>query len=178
MQIIYDAELTHIQIDGEKVKDLLLQHGVPEVLINPLRIYVQHAPSEKQRKSIQAQGDGSNGTGGLHHGNDIYLFTNNRPSPMGPSLNRTLLHELRHHIKCDYQPGESKLPYAQRPSEIDAFAFADQYARQHTLLTIPGESPFTPLEDKLLSVLAAELVIIGLLGVCAVSRWLLKKALA
>jgi hypothetical protein len=174
MQVICDEAFTHIRIDTAKVRELLLQQGLTDKQIDPLRIYVQHAPSEKQQKSIRAQCDGD-GTWGLHSGNDIYLFTNNRPRPMGPSLNKTLLHELRHHIKNDYQPGESKLPYAQRPSEIDADAFANEQAAQHTLLTIPGETP--SLEEQLTTALAVEVIVIGVVGLLGVCK-LLQKVFA
>jgi hypothetical protein len=179
MQVICDEAFAHIKIDTAKVRALLVQHGLTDNQIDPLRIHVQHAPSEKQLKSIRAQGDGSNGTWGLHSGNDIYVFTNKRSSPMGPSLNRTLLHELRHHIKGDYQPGEIKLPHAERPSEIDAYAFADQYAPQQMLLTIPGETP--TMEEQLTAIVAIEAIVIGvvvLLGTVSVTSKVLKRVFA
>ncbi len=42
-------------------------------------------------------------------------------------------------MKKGYQPGESKLPYRERPSEVDARAFAEQYGKLYQFVSLePG----------------------------------------
>ncbi len=173
MQLLYADEcLTRVQIDTATVKQFLLAQGMDEKKIDRLRIHIQHEPSARQRSIIVAQGDGDKAWGLLSGLRDVYVFINDRPAPMAPSLNRTLHHELRHFMKNGYLQGEIKLPYAQRPSEVDAYAFAAEQAPVVALVSIPGESPFSRGEDALIQILAGELVVCGLLLLRMLVRWL------
>jgi hypothetical protein len=176
MQVIYANErLKHIQIDAARTKQFLLAQGMDEKKIDLLRMHVQYAPSQQRQRNMMAQGDG-NDAWGLYCGpRDIYLFTNRRPRPMASSLNETAFHELRHHIKNGYRPGEIKLPHKDRPSEIDAYAFAAEHAPSHALVSVTGEWPLS-MEETMLQILAVELVVCGLLGACVLLRWLNKQA--
>jgi hypothetical protein len=178
MQVIYADESTkRIQIDCERLKQFLLEQGLTEKKINHLRIHLQQAPSAQQRSNIAAQGDRDD-VWGLYSGpHDVYLFTHDRPRPMAASLNRTLHHELRHFMKNGYRKGEIKLPYAERPSEVDAYTFASKQAPACTLLSIPGESPLSSAEDTLIQILAIEVLLCGTFGAVVILRWLNKLVL-
>jgi len=167
MQIMYEQDaLKRIEVDTAKVEQFLREQGVTQKKINRLRIHVHHAPSAQQRSDLIAQGDGENAWGLYSGPRDVYLFTNKRPQPMALSLNRTLFHELRHFMRNGYRRGETKLPHAHRPSEIDAYTFAAEHAPLQTLVSILGE--LSSGEDTL--ILAIDVLVCGVFGVTVFLR--------
>jgi hypothetical protein len=88
----------------------------------------------------------------------LYAFMRN-------DINNTLAHELRHYSKHGYTPGEEKLPWHRRPSEIDACKFAKQHAYLQCI-TIPGSRFFYP--SLLLLLISIEMT--GLLSFQAIRK--------
>lgn len=164
MQVIYETGLENIQVNTKSIARILQDNGVQSTAIDTLRIHVQTKASEQQQRSHEQHDAIPGKILGLHAKNEIYLFTHHHP--VSSVLNYTLLHELHHEIKNDYQPGEWDIPYIQRPSEIAANKFAKEQATRYRLITIPGQVDPLSLEevtDKLLTVLAIELVVVGCL---------------
>ncbi len=130
MKIYYhDKELRHIRVDREKLKTFLREQGMSPEDLNRLCIRFQclyhKADAEFPAERLY----------GLFNNNaSAYVFTHKDATPA--RLNTTLLHEIRHFMKKGYQPGESKLPYRERPSEIDARAFAEQYGKLYQFVSV------------------------------------------
>jgi hypothetical protein len=171
MHISYESGLEHIKVNTMAVARILQSNGMPSTAIDTLCIHIQTQASEQQQK-IHEQHDAIPGKIlGLHTKNVIYLFTHHHP--VSSVLNYILLHELHHEIKNGYQPGEWDMPYTQRPSEKAANQFAKEQAVRSRLITIPGQVDPLSLEevtDKLLHVLALELVVVGCLVLNKLAR--------
>jgi signal peptidase I len=171
MEVIYaNDNLKRIRVDTAMMEQFLLAQGMDEKKIKKIRIYVQEAASEAQKNNLIAQNDNVNPWGLYSKPGDIYLFTHDRLYPMAPSLNRTLIHELRHHEKNGYRKGETLLPHAERPSEIDAKAYAEQYAPTNRLVSVVGESERKwiavlqhPVVMNLIAIAVLEYAVLGLL---------------
>ena len=85
----------------------------------------------------------------------IYLLLSNVASMAG--LNHTLLHETRHFQKHVYEGycvarWERRLPWKERPSEVDAEAFAEEYADR---VFLSGMISRSPLDDTWMGALRA-----------------------
>jgi hypothetical protein len=137
MKIYYqDEELRHIQVDREKLKTFLHEQGMSPEDINRLCIRFQRL-YHKDDTEFPAER-----LYGLYNNSaSAYVFTHKEAT--AARLNNTLLHEIRHFMKKGYQPGESKLPYRERPSEVDAREFAERYGKQYQFITVVS-SPTLP----------------------------------
>lgn len=171
MEVIYaDDKLRRIRIDTAMVEQFLQAQGMDGKKIKKIRISVQEAASETQKKDLIAQNDDIHPWGLYSKPGHIYLFTHDRPYPMALSLNKTLIHELRHHEKNGYRKGEIKLPHAKRPSEIDAKAYAEQHALANRFVSVAGESEREwiaalqhPVIMNLMAIAVLECAVFGLL---------------
>ena len=130
MKIYYhDEELRHIHVDRELLKTFLREQGMSSDDINRLCIRFQclYHKDDAEFPAERLYGLYNNSA-------SAYVFTHKDATPA--RLNNTLLHEIRHFMKKGYQPGESKLPYCERPSEVDARAFAERYGKQYQFIHV------------------------------------------
>jgi hypothetical protein len=139
MRIYYDdPTLRHIRVDRAGLTAFLREQGMPEHDIKRLCIRLR----PQMPKGYPSKSPADQVLGSFNLRNTVYVCTQRRAFN-ARDLNRTLLHELRHFMKRGYQPGETKIAYWDRPSEVDARQFAGQHSQRLFIST--GEAAPLPI---------------------------------
>jgi hypothetical protein len=128
-----------IQVKEEALRAFLHQDlQMLESDIEQMRICFRWMPSKEQAQGFVRDGHKPHMIAGCYteSSREIHIFL--LATLFSPWINETFLHELDHYRKHGYQPGEDKLPYWQRPSEVAARAFSRHYRKQRFVF-VAGE---------------------------------------
>jgi hypothetical protein len=177
MRIYYDdPDLGYIRVDRAALAAFLQAQGVSEERIKQLYIRIRR----RIPKSYVSEECREETTLGVSYNNSVIICTWQSPRDAN-KLNQTLLHELRHFMKkgC-YGPDNYALAYADRPSEKDARAFAEQHKHHRFIsfedvLSLPVAAPapssvHVAPSPALVPSSAAPFVVLGLAILCVLLR--------